>query len=52
MMDAVFAGAMVGPGGIKPNTAKLTAIVEWPRPQNASHLEEFLGLSGYFHNLI
>jgi hypothetical protein len=52
MTKAVFTGAMVGPEGVKPDTAKLTAIVNWPRPQDASHLEGFLGLSGYFHNLV
>jgi hypothetical protein len=52
MMEAVFAGATVGTNGVKPDTAKLTAIVEWPTPQDASHLEGFLGLSGYFRDLI
>jgi hypothetical protein len=52
MTEAVFAGAMVGPEGVKPDTAKLTAIVNWPRPQDASHLEGFLGLSGYFRDLV
>ena len=49
MMEATFAGTTVGPNGVKP---KLTAIVEWPTPQDASHLEGFLGLSGYFRDLI
>jgi hypothetical protein len=52
MTEAVFAGATVGPDGVKPDTAKLTAIVNWPRPQDASHLEGFLGLSGYFRDLV
>jgi hypothetical protein len=52
MTEAVFAGATVGPDGVKPDTAKLTAIVNWPRPQDASHLEGFLGLAGYFRDLV
>ena len=52
MTEAVFAGAMVGPEGVKPDTVKLMAIVNWPQPNDASHLEGFLGLSGYFRDLV
>jgi hypothetical protein len=52
MTEAVFAGAQVGPKGVTPDTAKLTAIVDWPIPQDASHLEGFLGLTSYFRDLI
>ena len=52
MTEAVFAGALVGPKGVMPDTAKLTAIVDWPTPQDASHLEGFLGLTSYFRDLI
>ena len=48
MTEAVFAGALVGPKGVTPDTAKLTAIIDWPIPQDASHLEGFLGLTSYF----
>ena len=52
MTEAVFAGTTVGPKGVKPDMTKLTAIVDLPTPQDASHLEGFLGLSGYFRDLI
>ena len=52
MTEAVFAGAQVGPKGVTPDTAKLTAIVNWPIPKDASHLEGFLGLTSYFRDLI
>jgi hypothetical protein len=52
MNEAVFAGATVGPDGVKPDTMKLTAIVNWLQPQDASHLKGFLGLSGYFCDLV
>lgn len=48
MTEAIFAGAVVGPDRVKLDTAKLTAIVEWPKPQDTSHLEGFLGLTGHF----
>ena len=52
MTEAVFAGATVGPNGVSPNSAKLTAIVSWPKPEDASHLEGFLGLTGHFRDLV
>ena len=52
MTEAVFAGAQVGPQGISPDTNELTAIVDWTIPEDASHLKGFLGLTGYFRNLV
>jgi hypothetical protein len=52
MTEAVFAGAKVGPQGVTPDTTKLTAIVDWPIPDDASHLEGFLGLTSYFRDLV
>jgi hypothetical protein len=52
MTEAVFAGAQVGPQGVSPDSAKLTAIVNWPIPEDASHLEGFLGLTSYFRDLV
>ena len=52
MTEAVFAGAQVGPQGVSPDSGKLTAIVEWPIPEDASHLEGFLGLTSYFRDLV
>jgi hypothetical protein len=52
MTEAVFAGAMVRPSGVSPDLSKLTVIINWSQPQDASHLEGFLGLCGYFHDLI
>ena len=52
MTEAVFAGAQVGPQGVSPDSNKLTAIVNWPIPEDASHLEGFLGLTSYFCDLV
>ena len=52
MSEAVYAGALVSAEGVKPDPAKLIAVVDWPRPQDASGLEGFLGLTGYFRDLI
>jgi hypothetical protein len=52
MTEAVFAGATVGPKGVAPDAAKLTAIVRWKQPQDALNLHAFLGLTSYFRDLV
>jgi hypothetical protein len=52
MREMVFAGASVGPKGVQPDLKKLTAIVNWKTPENATALAGFLGLTGWFHDLI
>ena len=52
MTEAVFVGACVGPGGVSPDSSKLTAVVDWKVPEDASHLEGFLGLTAYFRDLV
>ena len=46
--EATFAGAQVGPSGIKPDLTKLTSIIDWDTPHNLQNLSSFLGLTGYF----
>jgi hypothetical protein len=50
--DVLFAGAMVGSNGIKPNLDKVAAVTNWPVPQDVQDLMGFLGLTNYFHRLI
>ena len=52
MTEATFAGARVGPDGIKPDLTKLTAIAHWKTPTDLQNLGSFLGLAGYFRPLI
>ena len=52
MTTAEFAGATVGPNGVQPDLSKLTAIVNWKTPANALNLSSFLGLTGWFRDLI
>ena len=52
MTTAVFAGATVGPNGVQPDLSKLTAIVNWRTPKTALNLASFLGLMGWFRDLI
>ena len=48
MTEATFAGGRVGPKGVLPDLMKLTAIVNWAKPQDALNLVSFLGLVGHF----
>jgi hypothetical protein len=50
--ESTFAGARVGPSGIKPDLTKLTAVVDWKTPHDLQNLGAFLGLTGYFRSLI
>jgi len=52
MTEAVFAGACVGPGGVSPDSSKLTAVMNWKILEDMSHLEGFLGLTAYFRDLV
>jgi hypothetical protein len=50
--EATFAGGRVRPDGIKPDLTKLTAVIDWETPRDLQNLGAFLGLTGYFRNLI
>ncbi|KAF7372353.1 Retrovirus-related Pol polyprotein from transposon 17,6 [Mycena venus] len=50
--DVLFAGAMVGPNGLKPNLDKIGAVVNWPVPESVAELMGFLGLTNYFRRMI
>jgi hypothetical protein len=52
MGEVVFAGERVGKQGIKPDLAKLTAVVNWKVPQDLLNLNAFTCLTGYFRTLI
>ena len=45
MSQIVFAGTSVGQKGVQPDLQKLTAIVNWKIPENATALAGFLGLT-------
>jgi hypothetical protein len=50
--DVSFAGAMVGPSGLKPNLDKVGAVANWPVPENLADLMGFLGLTNHFRRMI
>ena len=52
MTTAEFSGTTVGPNRVQPDLSKLTAIVNWKSPENVLNLSWFLGLTGWFRDLI
>ena len=47
-----FLGHVVSREGINPEPAKLEKIKQWPRPEKGTGLASFLGLCGYYRDLI
>jgi len=52
MTEIIFAGSRVGPDGVQVDNTKLTAVVDWRQPPHLLNLSSFLGLTGYFRDLI
>lgn len=52
MTETTFSGAMVGPQGVQPDLAKLTAVINWQQPPDTLDLESLLGLTSHFRDLI
>jgi hypothetical protein len=50
--ETEFAGGTVGRDRIKPDLTKLTAIVNWPQPEDAMNLASFLGLTGFYRKKV
>lgn len=47
-----FCGHIVGNGQVKPNAAKIQAILDWPTPRNVHEVRQFLGLASYYRRYI
>lgn len=47
-----FLGHIVEEGKVYPSPEKITAVVNYPEPQELEDIQSFLGLSGYFRKFI
>lgn len=47
-----FLGHVITADGIKPNPAKVKAVLEYPLPKNIKEIRAFLGLVGYYRRFI
>ncbi len=45
-----FLGHVLSPGLLGPDPEKVKAVVEFPTPRNVKQVQQFLGLTGYYHH--
>jgi hypothetical protein len=47
-----FLGHVVGRGIVQPRSAKIKAVLDFPRPTTKKQIQSFLGLAGYYRRFI
>ncbi|KAL2230621.1 UNVERIFIED_CONTAM: Transposon Tf2-12 polyprotein [Sesamum indicum] len=50
--QVVFLGPVVSGDGVMPDPSKVKAIMEWRVPKNATKVQSFLGLAGYYRRFV
>jgi hypothetical protein len=48
LMEVTFLGHVISAGGISVDPSKVTDVLNWMPPMNASDIRSFLGLAGYY----
>ncbi len=51
-MEILYLGHIVSGDGIRPDPAKMAAIMDWPRPDNMTCVRGFLNLARYYRRFI
>ncbi len=52
MKECLFLGHTVGRGQVKPDTAKISDLVDFKRPRTKKDVRSFLGLAGYYRRFV
>jgi hypothetical protein len=52
LKEVAFLGHIVTDGGIKVDPGKISEILNWKQPKDASKIRSFLGLAGYYRRFI
>jgi len=50
--EVMYLGHIIGSDGVKPDPAKIRAIMNFPTPKNPKNIKQFLGLAGYYRKFI
>ncbi|XP_057860247.2 uncharacterized protein LOC131068974 [Cryptomeria japonica] len=51
-MELLYLGHIISAKGVKVDPKKIKAIVDWPPPENLTHLKGFLGLCGFYRRFV
>lgn len=52
LKEVMFLGHVVSADGIRVDSKKVEAILEWRQPKNVSEVRSFLGLAGYYRRFV
>jgi hypothetical protein len=52
LKEVAFLGHIIIDGGIKVDPGKISEILDWKQPKDASKIRSFLGLAGYYRRFI
>ena len=52
LSSIAFLGHIISKEGISVDPQKIEAVVNWPRPTNATEIRSFLGLAGYYRRFV
>jgi hypothetical protein len=48
LSEVAFLGHVISAGGVSVDPRKVRDVLNWMRPTNASEIQSFLGLAGYY----
>jgi len=50
--EVTYLGHIIGEDGVRPDPQKISAVKNFPRPNNPKTIKQFLGLAGYYRRFI
>ena len=50
--EVAFLGHVVTASGVKPNSTKVSKILDWPQPKTAKQIKQFVAMGSYYRRYI